>query len=304
MLVKTRCNFCNKDDHVVLAPIEVTHASEASFLVRCKGCGLAYMNPGLPVEREKEFYAHDYYPLAEEKHWHENRQPYFEQAFQQIEASLKGGRLLDVGCGKGYFLEMAQKRGWKVYGIDPSREAVLFTRDSLGIEAFAGELREAQIEAESFDVVTAWNVLDHMYDPWGDVQEMHRVLKKGGLIGLRVLNLDFHLFLYRLTSLLGSVTLRRLNLSPLVGFHPCMFSSVCIKKWLERAGFVDIRVENSALVPGTSSLVMGRVIEPFLRNLTYSLAQLCYYLSLHTLVIGPSLLVFARKPGLEASDAD
>lgn len=296
MLIRARCNFCDREDHVVLASINTPLTPEPSFLVRCTGCGLVYMNPMCPVEEEKEFYAHEYYKIGEERHWHENRLSYFEQAFQRIGDSSQTGRLLDVGCGKGYFLEMARKRGWKVYGVDPSQEAVLFARNSLGLEAFAGELKDAHLESESFEVITAWNVLDHMYDPWGDVQEMSRVLKRGGLLGLRVLNLDFHLFLYHLSNVLGVISVGRLNLSPLVGFHPHMFSSRCIKKWLERAGFVDIRVENSALVPGTASAVVGRGAEQFLRKLTYLLVESCYYFSLRTLVIGPSLMIFAKKP--------
>lgn len=296
MLIRARCNFCNREDHVVLASIKTPLVPEPSFLVRCNGCGLAYVNPSCTIEEEKEFYAHDYCKVAEERHWHENRFPYFEQAFRRIGASFQTGRLLDVGCGKGYFLEMVRKRGWKVYGVDPSQEAVLFARDSLGLDAFAGELKDAHLESESFEVITAWNVLDHMYDPWADLQEIFRILKRGGLLGLRVLNLDFHRFLYHLSNVLGVISVGRLNLSPLVGFHPRMFSSRCIKKWLERAGFVDIQVGNSALVPGTSSAVVGRGTEQFLRKLTYLLVESCYYLSLRTLVIGPSLMIFARKP--------
>ena len=296
MLVKTRCNYCDTDDHVVLANIKVPHIPEPSFLVRCNGCGLAYMNPSCPIEEEKEFYAHEYYKMGEERHWHENRLPYFEQAFQRIGTSFQTGKLLDVGCGKGYFLEMAKRKGWSVYGVDPSIESVLFARNSLGLEVFTGELKDANLKPASFEVITAWNVLDHMYDPWGDVQEMFRILKRGGLLGLRVVNLDFHLFLYYLSNALGFITAGNLNLSPLVGFHPHMFSSRCIKKWLKRAGFVDIQVENSALVPGTASSVVGVITEQFLRSLTYSLVQFCYYLSLRTLVVGPSLMIFAKKP--------
>jgi 2-polyprenyl-3-methyl-5-hydroxy-6-metoxy-1,4-benzoquinol methylase len=294
-LIRTRCSLCDTEEHVVLARIRVPHTTEPSFLVKCNNCGLAYMNPNCPIKEEKEFYAHEYYTLAEERHWHENRLPYFRQAFQRIEASFKTGRLLDVGCGKGYFLEMARKKGWDVYGVDPSEEAILFARDSLGLEAFPGELKQAQLTPESFDVITAWNVLDHMYDPWGDLQEMYKLLKKGGLLGLRVLNLDFHLFLYNLSNTLGTLTGRETSLASLVGFHPHMFSSRCIKSWLEKAGFVDLQVENSALVPGTSSAVTGKVLEPLLRNLIHSLTQACYYLSLRTLVLGPSLMIFAKK---------
>lgn len=296
MLVNTVCNSCDTDDSTILAHIKVPYIPEPSFLVRCNGCGLAYMNPRCSIEEEKEFYAHEYYKMGEEKRWHENRLPYFEQAFRRIEASFQTGRLLDVGCGKGYFLEMAHKRGWDVYGVDPSKEAILFARNSLKLEVFAGELREAQLASESFDVITAWNVLDHMYDPWGDLQDMFRVLKRGGLLGLRVLNLDFHLFLHRLSNILSIMSVGKLSLSPIVGFHSYMFSAECMKKWLKKTGLVDIQVENSALVPGTSTVAIGKTLEPLLRGFTHYFSQSCYHLSLRTLAIGPSLMIFAKKP--------
>lgn len=296
MFVDTKCTFCDIGDFTVLAPMKFLHISRPSFLVRCNGCGLAYLNPRYSMEEEEEFYAHECYEVAEGGHWYENREVYFQQAFQRIEASFKTGGLLDVGCGKGYFLDMARKRGWDVCGVDPSKEAALFARDVLKLDVFVGGISEANFKPESFDVITAWNVLDHMYDPWGDVQHMFRVLKRGGLLSIRVLNLNSHLFLYYLSNTLNFITRNRLDLTPLVCFHPFMFSSTCIKRWLSKAGFVDIQVENSALVPGTSSIVTGKTVEPLFRGLLYSLSQLCYCLSLKTVVIGPSLMIFARKP--------
>ncbi len=296
MSVNVKCNFCDAVDFTVLASMKLSHISRPSSLVRCNGCGLAYMNPRPSMEKEKEFYVHEYYEVAEGRHLNENREVYFQQAFQRIEASFKTGRLLDVGCSKGYFLDMARKRGWDVCGVDPSEGAVLFARNVLKLDVFAGEISGTNFKPESFDVITAWNVLDHMYDPWGDVQHMFRALKRGGLLSIRVLNLDFHLFLYYLSNALNFITRNKLDLTPLLGFHSFMFSPKCLKKWLKKAGFVDIQVENSALVPGTSSIVTGKTVEPLFRGLLYSLSQLCYYLSLKTAVIGPSLMIFARKP--------
>ncbi|MDI6761040.1 MAG: class I SAM-dependent methyltransferase, partial [Candidatus Brocadiaceae bacterium] len=209
MLVKTPCNFCNSEDYTPLTQVLVSPIRETSWLVRCKKCGLAYINPKPTLERERGFYDFEYFKPEEELLWKENRYPLFEKVFSRIESTIPNGRLLDVGCGRGYFLDLARKRGWQAAGVDVSRTAIEFARDTLRLEVYRGELRDARLPGNSFDVATSWNVLDQAYDPWGDLREVFRVLKKGGLIALRVSNLHFHLYLQRLFTLLNSAAPER-----------------------------------------------------------------------------------------------
>ncbi|OHB91255.1 MAG: hypothetical protein A3E19_02020 [Planctomycetes bacterium RIFCSPHIGHO2_12_FULL_52_36] len=298
MLVKTPCNFCNSKDYVALNQVVISPIHETSWLVRCKKCGLAYINPKPTLERERRLYDLEYFKPEEEALWREYRYPLFEKMLSRIESTIPDGSLLDVGCGKGYFLDLARKRGWQGVGTDVSSTAVQFARDTLRLEVHRGELRDAKLPENSFGVATSWNVLDQAYDPWGDLREVFRVLKKGGLIALRVSNLHFHLYLQRLFDLTNSIIPEGLRVTAPTVFHVYMFSPGTLRMFLKEAGFVDIRVENSTLDPNVPALInfAGKSAEVLLRNTAYPLAQAVYYLSIGNLLISPSLLAFARKP--------
>jgi 2-polyprenyl-3-methyl-5-hydroxy-6-metoxy-1,4-benzoquinol methylase len=110
----------------------------------------------------------------------------------------EGGRLLDVGCGTGNFLAQMRERGaWKVFGLDVNQKAVRYARQRLQIEAFCGTLTDAQYPSAFFDVVTLWNVLEHLHSPIRTLEEVRRVLRPGGALILSVPNsrsMDARLF--------------------------------------------------------------------------------------------------------------
>ena len=88
---------------------------------------------------------------------------------QHFRRFLKGagrpGKLLDVGCGYGFFLRLAQEAGWEAIGVDPDPQAVAYARSTLRVEALQGDLRDLDFADHSFDLVTLWNVLDYVPDP-------------------------------------------------------------------------------------------------------------------------------------------
>ena len=92
----------------------------------------------------------------------------------------ENNRLLDVGCGAGNLLQAARKNGWNAQGLDVSAGAVKHVR-SLGFEVFEGELQDAGFPSGHFDVVTAAELLEHMFDPRPLLNEVARVLRPGGL---------------------------------------------------------------------------------------------------------------------------
>lgn len=298
MLVKTPCNFCNSDDYVALAQVTISPIHETSWLAQCKRCRLVYVNPRPTQEREKEFYNSEYFESEAEELWRDSRRQLFEKALLRIESTVPKGRLLDVGCGKGYFLDLARKKGWQGVGVDISSSAVRFARNTLSLEVYTGELKKVGLEEGTFDVATAWNVLDQIYDPWGNLREIFKALKRGGLVALRVSNLYFHLYLQRLFNLANYVVPESLKITEPTVFHLYMFSPITLRMFLREAGFVDIRVENSILDPNVPALVelVGQSVEVLLRNTAYFLAQAFYYLSFGNLLLSPSLVAFAKKP--------
>ena len=92
------------------------------------------------------------------------------------------GRLLDVGCATGFFLDLARRDGWQVAGIEPSEWASSYARDVLGLDVKQGTVSTAELRDNYFDVITLWDVVEHLVDPLGDFTRLAAALKPGGLL--------------------------------------------------------------------------------------------------------------------------
>jgi glycosyltransferase involved in cell wall biosynthesis len=277
---------------------------DISNLVKCKQCGLVYFNPRRSLQEELEFYRSKYHETYGKAFWYESRINLFRRALDKIEALCPGkGRLLDVGCGAGFFLKEAEDRGWKqTLGTEISHPALGYAR-KLGLEVLEGDLRElassqanVDLSEDHFDVATAWNVIDQLQDPVGTLREMYRVLKKGGLIALRVSNLCFHLPLYRV---IGAPALRLSSFLPHICFHIYAFSPSSIRLILQRIGYANVKVHNSTIEGGVPA---RNRLERAARHLLFGLAEGIFYLTGGELIVSPSLLVFAQKPRNHAGE--
>ena len=104
------------------------------------------------------------------------------------------GKLLDVGCAMGYFLEVAKADGWDVEGVEISEFGSQHTRETLNVNVFNSSLSEAvrqgQLEKGSFDVVTLWDTLEHLTDPASVFRDVNYVLKDGGWFFFSTVNID------------------------------------------------------------------------------------------------------------------
>lgn len=94
-------------------------------------------------------------------------------------------RLLDVGCAAGFFVSEAQNMGWDAWGIDHSEFAVKLAREELGLKTVSvGSLEESNFGSESFDLITLWDVVEHLPDPRGTIATVAKLLRPGGIIAL------------------------------------------------------------------------------------------------------------------------
>jgi 2-polyprenyl-3-methyl-5-hydroxy-6-metoxy-1,4-benzoquinol methylase len=96
------------------------------------------------------------------------------------------GALLDIGAGTGDFLAAAKVAGWQVYGTEPNQKAKTIAEQK-GIKLMADT---ATFESHSFDAITMWHVLEHVYDPQAQIAELKRLLKPGGTIMIAVPNFN------------------------------------------------------------------------------------------------------------------
>lgn len=92
----------------------------------------------------------------------------------------RGRRLLDVGCGTGVFLSVAREE-YDCCGVDVSPEAVATVRDELGIEAHAGDLRTLGLTERTFDVVTLFDVVEHVPNPAGLLETVRGIVAPRGI---------------------------------------------------------------------------------------------------------------------------
>jgi 2-polyprenyl-3-methyl-5-hydroxy-6-metoxy-1,4-benzoquinol methylase len=146
------------------------------------------------------------------------------------------GRLLDVGCGSGRFLQVMQKAGWDVLGVDPDEAAVERARVVFGVPAISGDLLQLELPADSFDAVTLSHVIEHALHPIDLLKACHRLLKPRGCLALSTPNAAAwgHRLFGRHWNQLD------------VPRHLHLFSSEGVARVLAESGFVQIVVRSTA----------------------------------------------------------
>ena len=148
--------------------------------VRCKNCHLIYMNPMEKVSKTNEYYC-----KAKNTHAPTIRECYLRTAKSQvrlIQKYARGTNLLDIGCAQGFFLFSASKVGYTTKGIEISQDAAAYAIKEFGLDVEAKPFEELRFPENSFDVVTLWQVLEHVPYPLMVLKEVHRILKPGGLV--------------------------------------------------------------------------------------------------------------------------
>lgn len=161
---------------------------EFDFL-RCEKCGLYQISPKLPQEEINQYYLDDYmcYLIAvddEPKFFSKiDRNRGIEKRCRQVIRNNRDGRsIIDIGCATGNFLKAMKNHGWDCIGVEPNRKAANYARDRFGLDIISGYLPQDQLQSDSFDVVSIWDVIEHVYDPDVFLDEVIRILKPGGII--------------------------------------------------------------------------------------------------------------------------
>lgn len=98
------------------------------------------------------------------------------------------GSLLDVGCGRGEFMEAARDAGWRVQGVEPVPGAAAFARENRGLDVLTATLEESGLPEREYDVVSAFHVAEHMPEPTAFLRSIARWARPGGLLVVEVPN--------------------------------------------------------------------------------------------------------------------
>lgn len=268
-------------------------------MVRCHECHFVYRNPRPTASDVHWSYAEEWTSLEQEERVGDRRTDQFRRFLDLYPG--RPGRLLDIGCGYGFFLKMAKGRGWEAVGIDLHPKGIAYAKERLQVDALLGDLRDVDFPDGSFDLVTLWNVVECVPDPVELLRQARRVLKRGGTIFIRTQNEAWQRFSFRLTSLLSRLGWKRLfekNPFPTFVFHMSSFSRSTLRRLIEQTGFEPLSIRNSKPTTGDPYLGLGSGGELLLtlaKQTIHGLARSAYFVSGGRCVIGPSLDAWARR---------
>jgi SAM-dependent methyltransferase len=165
------CCLCGNSSLIAMPTFQHVH------LVCCSNCNFHFSARPPTTEELTALYAlyqrHDGISPITIKRYNE--------ILDALEPFRKTNNIIDVGCGNGHFLQTAAKRGWIPYGIEATKEAVAMCEQK-GIAMKLGALSTDSFPGVSFDVVTSFEVLEHLWNPREEVEKFKSILRTGGAV--------------------------------------------------------------------------------------------------------------------------
>lgn len=237
--MKNICSFCNNLLKIKFAE-NIRKFNKLYDVYVCEICMVGFTIP-MPSQQDlSEFYLPGAYRLDTGKRFN----PIFEYLIylfrllrkREIQKYVKTGHILDIGCGRGLFLHLMRKHGWKVAGVEFDEETALHVSKAYGFKVIPSEFI-SELPDKSFDVITLFHVLEHTISPQMTINECKRLLKEGGLLVIEVPNLS------SLQASIGKKAWFHLDLP----HHSYHFLEVGIKALLKKNSFRILRVKQFSL---------------------------------------------------------
>jgi 2-polyprenyl-3-methyl-5-hydroxy-6-metoxy-1,4-benzoquinol methylase len=173
-------NLDGSDFRAVTETIYMLWGQRHGRHVKCRNCHLIYVNP---IENRSIINeAYSQMKTIDAAIIRESRLRATESQVELVKKHNDGAYLLDIGCGEGFFLFNASKSGYATKGVELSEDAAAYARKEFGLDVETKPFEELRFPQNRLDVVTLWQVLEHMLYPVMAVQEVHRILKPGGMV--------------------------------------------------------------------------------------------------------------------------
>jgi SAM-dependent methyltransferase len=264
-------------------------------VVRCEDCGLVFLNPQPSDDELARIYGADYF-LGSDREEGRLAASEIKRATARFYLSeirryrgSESGRLLEIGCGDGDFLVLAEAESWHVTGVEYSPTACEKARQRLKDGSVqCGELQPAGLAAEQFDLCVISDVLEHVRSPLDFLREVHRVLKPDGTLFIATPSIDS-----------WSARLMRQKWMEFKAEHLTYFDPQTLQTALFKSGFRDVIVE-----PGWKMLSFDyvkmhferfpvRMATPVLNFMARVLPQKMR--QRHRRIVASGMMVFSRK---------
>lgn len=228
---EVNCNLCGASDYAVVT-------TENDFEIReCRVCALVYVSPQPQSEELEKFYA-GMYAEQDGDAPPESSLGYVERHIRRVVRKRvpQGGALLEVGCGRGGFLQVMRDTSFELSAIELDARAAACAREAVpGVSIHESTLEAATVPLASQDAIVAIAVLEHVKDPRVALQKMTDWLKPGGVLVVQVPRVTPFLKLKR--------WLPGIPIYFEAPRHLFDFSPTTLRRYLEELGYGDIRVE-------------------------------------------------------------
>jgi SAM-dependent methyltransferase len=185
------CPLCGSDQvsDFLLAPDRFHLRTEMYRLLRCEKCTCVWQ-PEPPAPEEMGPHYSEEYHNAIMRAGESNAAERWKLQHDLISRFKQSGRILDIGCSSGAFLGTMDRSKWELYGTELSPETAALARRNTGAQIFIGEASDAPYAPNSFDVITSFDLLEHVYDPSEFLGRVLEWLEPGGVYCLNLPNID------------------------------------------------------------------------------------------------------------------
>ncbi len=190
-----KCIVCENKSFTLFLKCKDHFLSKEDFTIQeCQKCGFRITNPRPFENHLGEYYESDEYISHSNTKkglvsaiYQKVRNHTLKKKYQLLTAFCDKGKILDVGCATGEFLNVFKQNDWTVYGIEPNENARNFAISNYGLDIGA-EDNIKKLDPKSFDVVTMWHVLEHVSELNERINEIKILLKNNGILVIAVPN--------------------------------------------------------------------------------------------------------------------
>lgn len=189
--------MCGYDQFVEFKNVPDYFLTKEEFqIVKCKQCEFLLTNPRPDHANISRYYQSDEYlsHSKSNKGWLAGlynfvRNISLNRKYKIISQHKSTGRILDIGCGTGEFLNFMKQKEWKVFGIEPAESPRVFARQKFNLDIYEEDELE-KLPSHGFDVITLWHVLEHVQDLNHRINQIKRLLVSEGLLIIALPNCE------------------------------------------------------------------------------------------------------------------
>lgn len=224
----TNCLVCYSDK------IYDLKGFEKAYLCKCSSCNFIFSRK-IPTQTELDNH-YISYKYGENPFISPVTLKRYNELLDNFEKFKKTNRIIDVGCGNGDFLGEAKKRGWEVYGTEFPDDAIESCKKK-GIKMYKGFLNPDDFEPEYFDIITSFEVIEHINNPREELGYFNKILRKGGLVYITTPNFN-SLLRYRLKDKYSVINYPG---------HLSYYTPKTLKKVFKYSGFRALKVKTTGI---------------------------------------------------------